>query len=913
MSRGLLDKLEKTGLFAEPELDELRELSERLPDVRSFARELVRLGKLTLWQAGQLVLGRNILLGKYILIDVLSPDEVNPLFLAEHRAMQRKVVLRVLAKSLSQAEEWRNRFLAEAQLWASLEHPRLVRTYNAEQDAGRYFLVLEFVDGESLKQLVNDSGPLPPEALLQLAYETAEALGALHSRGIVYGCLRPTKIMITPEGSVRLLDRGFSLWLADQGAVSSENRDERCAGWHAPEVVKGAPADIRSDLFSLGTCLLFAATGREPRPIPRNQDPEIWRNEQLADADGLPQELTDLLARLLEIDPDRRPSSTREIMDELRPLVVVTSPSEEAVSQFAEPPQVAEAASIASVRTEYAEEFGGEKGPVEASVSPAQPGAEELTIAAAAEGSTAATGKAKIPLWQVALQKWQALTPAWKMVSAGLGLAVLLVLVGAGITIWLLGRGAPSSQASAAKRTPSESRPAASASRSSSIFPEIKPDLEFDPTKFDQPAAAGEKSSGRQAESAHSSALQPNQSSPEVVPSSAEPASPPGESSSTGQAPAEKPPEQVPAANQPSAQSIPEKESDKPAPGETADGVGKQPEAPPSSSPETTQGEAPFRDFPEVVDLPELSTSQTGQESAPFELGRVGGPPEAKWQLILLGGDRAYRKGWQFTVHELLGGEGGQSWLVQLEPGLSGKTQASPVAKIWREGVRLYFQWDAQAPLPQANYLRNCLLQVRVDGANRLLRLRQPVRVEMPALDFDRAAISVNLPAKWLPEDFLLWELVGLDEYGQSIQAQDKLPAAPQGNFNLFVVRKDRDGNTQPGAAMRVIFSSSSRGLTARLILDADTFRVIPREPKQWTIIRNSIEQQRREIEKKLNPPDKAKAPAERERAQLLIELRNLDAALWRFEFFEKTHKKARLHFRIFSEVGGQKLIFVET
>ncbi len=919
MAHAILEKLERAGTFPPDELDQLRQLAEQFPDPKVFATELVRSGKLTRWQAGQLVLGRNIVLGKYLLIDVLSPDEVNPLFLAQHRAMERRVVLRVLAKTLSQAETWRNRFLQEAQLWAGLDHPRLVRAFNAEQDAGRYFLVLEFVDGENLEQLVQNSGPLPAEALTQLAYEVADGLQALHEKGIVFGALRPTKVMITLEGAVKLLDRGFSLWLSEAQGTEALNlkAEAKEAIWLAPELRSGDRPTRQSDLFSLGMCLLFAALGKVPRPPEDGHAALEWHQSWKAELDNLPEELIELLSRLVDPRADHRPETAGQIVEQLQPLVVVTSSlgvhEEEGEHEVMTTVQQESPVSVeVSAEHEVENKVGASETTAEDETT--APTLEEVVLVPPTVAARTGKSRATRPSWTQFFAKWHGLSPRQKLIfgAAGVGVVLGVVLVGLGAWRALETRQAPRGRASA----PDETILLAAKSRRSPdrlTFAEVPPEMKFDPTVFDTaPQAESAPSPPLDASPPQETPPQPEERQVATTASDLQDINgitvkTEGDHSelsmeaSDSQPPSQSPETPEAVAAPPDAPTISQK-GELPA---TAAATGTE-----ASKAKT---ENPFEHFPEAVELPEFIRPDSKEEFPPFQIGRIGGDPQAPWQLLLLGGDQAFRKGWTFVLWEAIATESEPSWIVELKTQVSGKPQTFPVAKFWREGSQLYFQWDSGAPYPQANHLRNCLLQIRVGSTSRVIRLREIVRAELPPLDLDRGSLIANIPVKWLPEEqFLLWEIVGLEGFAGDVQSQEKLPAPPHGLYELAVVRKDRDGNTQRALPMRLAFTSRTNAVNLRLTFDANIFRNIPRTPQAFSITRTNIEEERKAIEKKINPPDKKQAPRGAELQKLLAQLRELEAQLWYREFFEKAHRKARLRLRIFSQIGGEKLILVE-
>jgi serine/threonine protein kinase len=960
MSTAFLERLEKVGLFGTAELEEIRQLASQVPEPKALAAELVRAGRLTRWQAGQLVLGRNIVLGKYVLIDVLSPDEINPLFLARHRAMERNLVLRVLAKQLSQLEEWRNRFLAEAQLWAALEHPRLVRAYNAEQDAGRYFLVLEFIDGDSLEQLVRDSGPLPPEAILQLAYEAAEGLQVLHAHGIAHGNLRPSKLMITQEGNVKLLDRGFSQWVRESSVETASPGTRELEGgwdWRAPEVQGGAKSSIQADLFSLGACLFYAATAQGLPSRSPEVGPTDWRGQCSEYLEDQPPEIRELLLELLAWDPAERPQIAEELLRRLEPVVGGTAASASSVGSSSEEIEVSSAVESrsqspgthevmpeAAGMTLSAQSSGRDvEEPQEISEARGVPEGEAdsgkempvATVGAEREVFPAVTSARPTPFPARGLKKaspfqewkarWEALSKRQKIVLAGTALVgVTLFILG----VWGLGsilglsgerplqKGAP---------RPEESTEADSLAGTG--FPEIKADLTFDPTKFD---VAPESSDSIAVKSRPTTSPTSPEESTSALRVSGGTSKQAGSASSeeSGEAeavgPVEGPAtgsEMQPEGQAPERQSevefTPKQDAAELSPASETETKAEKPESTRAEGKQPAQAlEKLFHAFPETVDLPDFVTPKEGEDMVPFEIGRVGGDPNTGWQLILLGGNQAFRKGLQFVLHEISVPGNPPQWIVQLESaGFGGRSQTVPVGKFFREGARLYFQWDPKAPDPTANYLRNCLLQVRVESESRYVRLRSPAAVEVPPIDLSRPVLNFNVNAKWLPaEDFISWEFVGMDGVKEAVEVEPKLPAPPRGVFMAYVLRKDRDGNTHRAVPIRMTFTGRSQGLAIRIQILAEKtpLRGIPGEPGNRNMFRSTFEQQRRELEKKLSPPDKKEPPKGAERSQILQQLRAVEEVLWYCQFMDDADKKARVRFRIFSEVAGQKLVFAE-
>ena len=214
------------------------------------------------------------------------------------------------------ADQLGARFEQEARSASSLNHPNIVTTYDIGEESGRLFIVMELLDGESLRRLL--TGPMSVEAQLRVASQIAEALAVAHEHGIVHRDLKPENVFITRQGVAKILDFGLALIRrADRDFVSSSGTLQRVttegrvlgtAGYAAPEVLSGAVVDRRADVFSFGAILYemacgapafrgatgvatLAATLRDEPASPMNVRPD------------LPVSLCRLIMRCLQKDP----------------------------------------------------------------------------------------------------------------------------------------------------------------------------------------------------------------------------------------------------------------------------------------------------------------------------------------------------------------------------------------------------------------------------------------------------------------------------------------------------------------------------------------------------------------------------------------------------------------------------------
>jgi eukaryotic-like serine/threonine-protein kinase len=165
---------------------------------RSIARILIEKGLLTRFQAERLLVGRTagFLLGQYRVLDQIGRGGMGRVFKAEHRTMRRVVALKVLAPDLLRTDRARDLFLREVRAAAQLVHPNIVTAYDANEIDGRTFLVLEYVDGPNLEQLVRRQGPLPIGQACDYVRQTAHGLQCAHLQGMVHRDVKPANILV---------------------------------------------------------------------------------------------------------------------------------------------------------------------------------------------------------------------------------------------------------------------------------------------------------------------------------------------------------------------------------------------------------------------------------------------------------------------------------------------------------------------------------------------------------------------------------------------------------------------------------------------------------------------------------------------------------------------------------------------
>jgi len=269
--------------------------------------------------------------GPYRVTSQLGRGGMGEVYEAFDARLDRTVALkRVHLAGSGPGSSRRRRFRREARAAAGLSHPALVQIYDLLEQDGEDWLVMERVEGRPLSELLED-GPLSEAQAVPLARQIAEGLAAAHERGVVHRDLKTENVIVTPEGRAKILDFGLAKRLAgtnsDRGDSSLTDERQILGTFRAmaPEQIRGGTTDSRSDLFSFGVLLYEMSTGRSPFADP---DPTVALRRVCADDPRPPievdptltAELSDLVLRLLEKDPEQRPQSASEVAATLRDL-----------------------------------------------------------------------------------------------------------------------------------------------------------------------------------------------------------------------------------------------------------------------------------------------------------------------------------------------------------------------------------------------------------------------------------------------------------------------------------------------------------------------------------------------------------------------------------------------------------------
>src|SRR5438876_2900063 len=213
--------------------------------------------------------------GSFEVLSIVGRGGMGEVYRARDTKLKREVAIKILPDEFSRDPDRVARFQREAEVLASLNHPNIAAIYDLSETEGSRFLVLEFVEGETLAERIG-RGPIPIEDAVSIARSICEALEVAHEKGITHRDLKPANIKITPEGKVKVLDFGLAKAIesAPTGTALSNSPTLLSmagtnvgmilgtAAYMSPEQAKGRPLDRRTDIFAFGCVLFETLTGR---------------------------------------------------------------------------------------------------------------------------------------------------------------------------------------------------------------------------------------------------------------------------------------------------------------------------------------------------------------------------------------------------------------------------------------------------------------------------------------------------------------------------------------------------------------------------------------------------------------------------------------------------------------------------
>ncbi|MCI0703792.1 MAG: serine/threonine protein kinase [Planctomycetia bacterium] len=341
-AEGLIQALRASGLFTPEQFRELlRELAPLRGDLRELMRHLVEGDRITVYQLRKVIHGKaaELFVGPYVITDKLGQGGMGKVFRARQTRIDREVALKVVHPTLITNATIRGRYEREVEAAGRLDHPNIVRVFDAGEANGRFYMAMEFVDGIDFARLIRDYQVLEVAEACEYVRQAALGLQHAHDCGYVHRDIKPSNVLVAGErhipqatepAVVKILDLGLTRAMdPDDMAMPDLTRDHTIVGtpdYMAPEQAKNSKlVDCRADLYSLGCTLYFLLAGHPPFPEGNKLEKLMYhqlntpRPIQTLRPD-VPASVAELIARLMEKKPEDRVQSAAELASILEPL-----------------------------------------------------------------------------------------------------------------------------------------------------------------------------------------------------------------------------------------------------------------------------------------------------------------------------------------------------------------------------------------------------------------------------------------------------------------------------------------------------------------------------------------------------------------------------------------------------------------
>jgi serine/threonine-protein kinase len=343
----------QSGLIDEAGLDAcyaLIPVEKRTADAidRRLARQAISSGRLTLWQAQQILGGRSsgFKIDKYVLLDLLGRGGMGRVYLARDVRLNRLVAFKILSQERMNNPRAIARFQREAKVGAQLQHENLVRVYDEGECNGVRYLVMEYIEGKNVGQLIGELGQIPWPTAARLGRQIALGLEHARLKELIHRDVNPCNVLVTQDGSAKLTDLGLAIDLNEQDNVTRDGATVGTFDYVSPEQARHSRSvDTRADIYSLGCTLFHMIAGRVPFPVVSL--PEKLYAHQLNDpepltelAPGTPDGLSEVVLKMMRKLPQDRYQTPLEVAQALEPFAVAagwtstpaTSPSSTSAS-----------------------------------------------------------------------------------------------------------------------------------------------------------------------------------------------------------------------------------------------------------------------------------------------------------------------------------------------------------------------------------------------------------------------------------------------------------------------------------------------------------------------------------------------------------------------------------------------------
>jgi serine/threonine-protein kinase len=324
-----IDLARRSGLVSHDQITSVLDDSDlSLDESGPIASKLVSAGLITTWQSEQLLSGRynGFFIGRYKVLAKLGRGGMGSVFLAEHLEMGRKVAVKVLTGRLAEQPEYLDRFRQEARAAARVDHPNIVRAFDVGHEGNVHFLVMEYIAGSNLQELVEVDGKLDYRLAADYIRQAACGLAHVHAKGLIHRDIKPANLLVDQQRVVKIVDLGLAR-LEEEPATVADSDEQQILGtvdYLAPEQsFDSFNVGPVADIYSLGCSLYYLLTGRPPFPTGKVAERVLGHRNREPDnlfdlRPDAPAALVAVCQKMMAKRPDDRYQSADDVMNILQ-------------------------------------------------------------------------------------------------------------------------------------------------------------------------------------------------------------------------------------------------------------------------------------------------------------------------------------------------------------------------------------------------------------------------------------------------------------------------------------------------------------------------------------------------------------------------------------------------------------------